>query len=116
MHELPTTRDIHRIVLQHAASAGAVRVLSVNLEVGALTDVQDEWVQRYFDHLSRGTIAEGAKVRIDRVPGVFRCDRCGGSFEVDRVLGNRLSCPDCDGNEVTVVSGRAYRVKNIEVL
>jgi hydrogenase nickel incorporation protein HypA/HybF len=90
--------------------------LSVNLEVGALTDLQDEWVQRYFDHLSRGTIAEGAQVRIDKVPGVLRCNHCGRSFEVDSILGDRLACPDCDGSEVTVVSGRAYRVKNIEVL
>lgn len=115
MHELPTTKDLHRIVMRHAESAGAVKVLSVNLEVGALTDLQDEWVQRYFDHLSRGTIAEGAQVRIDRVPGVFRCDDCGGSFEADSVLGD-LSCPDCGGSELTVVSGRAYRVKNIEIL
>jgi hydrogenase nickel incorporation protein HypA/HybF len=116
MHELPTTRDIHRIVLRHAESAGAVKVLSVNLEIGALTDLQDQWVRRYFDHLSEGTLAEGAQVNIDRVPGVFRCDGCEASFEVDSVLGDTLSCPDCGSGEVTMLSGRAFRVKNIEVL
>lgn len=116
MHELPTTKDIHQIVLRHAESAGAVRVLSVNLEVGALSDLQDEWVQRYFDHLNRGTIAEGAQVRIDRVPAVFHCSGCGGSFEVGSILGGELSCPDCQSSEVSVVSGRAYRVKDIEIL
>ena len=116
MHELPTTRDVHRIVLRHAESAGAVKVLSVNLEIGALTDLQDQWVRRYFEHLSQGTIVEGAQVNIDRVPGVFGCDGCGESFEIDSVLGDRLSCPGCDGSEVTMLSGRAFRVKNIEVL
>ncbi len=116
MHELPITKDIHEIVLKHAEAAGAAQVVSVNLEIGALTDLQDEWVQRYFDHLSRGTVAAGARVSIDRVPAVFRCSRCEGSFEVESVLGVDLSCPECDGEAVTLVSGRAYRVKHIEVL
>ncbi len=116
MHELPIVREIREIVLRHAQAAGAGRVLTVNLEVGALTDLQDEWVRRYFDHLSRGTVAEGAAVRIDRIPGIFSCSDCGGSFEVHSLLEEDLSCPECHNEAVTVVSGRAYRVKNIEVL
>lgn len=115
MHELPTTRDIHRIVLERAATAGATRILSVDLEVGALTDLQEVWIERYFAHLSRGTIAEGAQVHIERIPGVFRCGECSGSFEVGSVVGAEPSCPMCDTSEVTVVSGRGFRVKGMEV-
>jgi hydrogenase nickel incorporation protein HypA/HybF len=108
-------KSIHQIVLKHAHAANAKRVLSVNLEIGALCDLQDEWVQRYFGHLSNGTIAEGATLSINRVPAIFSCNRCRTSFEVDSV-GEDLSCPRCHSTAVTLVSGTAYQVKDMEVL
>jgi hydrogenase nickel incorporation protein HypA/HybF len=116
MHELPAMKTIHEIVLKHAQAGNASRVLSVNLEIGALTDLQDEWIRRYFDHLSRGTIAEGAELFIARVPAVFLCSGCQGSFKVDSVMGEDLSCPRCDSYAVNAVSGRAIQVKDIEVM
>ena len=115
MHELPVTKSIFQIVLKHAEMDNVTRVISVNLEIGALSDLQTEWVQRYFDRLSRGTLVEGAKLRINRVPAVFRCKRCQQSFEIDSLLEEDLSCGHCDSREVTLVSGREYRVKNMEV-
>ncbi len=89
--------------------------MSVNLEIGTLSDLQDERVQRYFDHLSRGSIVEGAKLKINRVPAVFRCNRCQQSFEVDSLLENDLSCTQCHSRAVTLVSGREYHMQLKEV-
>jgi hydrogenase nickel incorporation protein HypA/HybF len=115
MHELPVTKSIFQIVLKHAKMGNVKRVISVNLEIGALSDLQSEWVQRYFDHLSRGTVVDGAKLKIDRVPAVFRCNRCRRSFEINSLLEEDLSCGQCHSREVTLVSGREYHVKNMEV-
>ena len=51
MHELQVTKSIHQIVLKHAIKSNVNRVVSVNLEIGALSDLQNEWIQRYFDKL-----------------------------------------------------------------
>jgi hydrogenase nickel incorporation protein HypA/HybF len=115
MHELPVTKSIFQIVLKHAEMGDVKRVISVNLEIGALSDLQTEWVQRYFDHLSRGTVVEGARLRIDRVPAVFHCNRCQQLFEINSLLEEDLSCERCHSREVTLVSGREYHVKNMEV-
>ena len=115
MHELPVTKSIFQIVLKHAEMGNVTRVISVNLEIGALSDLQTEWVQRYFDRLSRGTLVEGAELKINRVPAVFRCNRCQRSFEISSLLEEDLSCGHCDSREVTLVSGREYHVKNMEV-
>lgn len=115
MHELPVTKSIFQIVLKHAEMGDVKRVISVNLEIGALSDLQSEWVQRYFDRLSRGTVVEGARLRINRVPAVFRCNRCQQSFEINSLLEQDLSCERCHSREVTLVSGREYHVKNMEV-
>ena len=53
MHELYVTKSIHRIALKHALQNNVTKVLSVNLEIGALSDMQNEWLQKYFDRLSR---------------------------------------------------------------
>ncbi|MFC2066080.1 hydrogenase maturation nickel metallochaperone HypA [Chloroflexota bacterium] len=115
MHELPVTKSIYQIVLKHVKRGNVKRVMSVNLEIGALSDLQGEWVQRYFDYLSRGTVVEGAKLKINRVPAVFLCNRCQQPFEVDSLLEDDLSCTKCHSREITLVSGREYNVKNIEV-
>lgn len=116
MHELSVTKSIYQIVMKHALLGRVSRVVSVNLEIGALSDLQSEWVQRYFDRLSRGTVAEGAKLKITRVPAVFQCNRCRQSFEISSLLEEELSCQRCHSREVSLVSGREYHIKNMEVL
>lgn len=116
MHELPVTKSICDIVLRHAAANDAARVLSVQLEIGALSDLQNEWVQRYFDYLSRGTVAEGAELDIRKVPAVFSCNRCGERFAVNSLVEEGIACGPCGAEDVTLVSGREYLVKSIEVI
>jgi len=115
MHELPVTKSIFQIVLKHATMGDVNRVLAVNLEIGSLSDLQTDWIQRYFDRLSQGTIVEGARLRIERVPAVFRCSRCQRSFAINSLLEEELSCRSCHSRVVTLVSGREYHVKNMEV-
>lgn len=115
MHELYVTKSIHQIVLKHARNGNVNRVLSVNLEVGALSDLQSEWLQRYFDRLSRGTVAEGAELNITRVPAVFQCNLCRQSFEIKSLMVADLSCPHCCSKEIVLVSGKQYHVKSMEV-
>ena len=115
MHELAVTKSIYQIVLKHAQLGNVSQVKSVTLEIGSLSDLQEEWVQRYFDHLSHGTVVEGAKLKINRVPAVFLCINCQESFAITSLLEEELSCGQCHSRKVTLISGREYHVKNMEV-
>jgi hydrogenase nickel incorporation protein HypA/HybF len=116
MHELPITKSIFQIVLRHARAHEVTSVRAVDLEIGALSDLHEEWIQRYFDRLSRGTVVEGAKLRTHRVPALFHCNACQQAFEVDSLLEQDLSCARCHSSDVTLVSGREYYVKSMEAL
>lgn len=116
MHELPVTESILNIVLKHARANKVRKVVTVHLQVGKLSDLEDEWIQRYFDYLSKGTPAEGATLKIERTPLVVQCTACGRSFEADMQHLRDLTCPSCGGRNVTLVSGREYYIKNMEVL
>ena len=116
MHELQVTERILDIVLKHAAGHDVSRIVQIHLRVGELSDLEDEWLQRYFDYLSRGTLAENARLAIERVPIVMRCESCASSFELKKDRLQDALCPDCGESRFRLVSGREYFVKNIEVV
>jgi len=111
MHEMPVTESILNVVLKHAAMNKAEKVISVNLQIGKLSDLQDEWLQRYFDYLSKGTIAEGAKLKIERTPVIMQCDGCSTCYEVEVAQMDNLVCPACGADRATFFSGREYYIK-----
>jgi len=116
MHELTVTESILNIALKHANSNNVEWIVSISLRIGELSDLINEWVQRYFDYLSKDTIAEGAKLDIERSPVVFRCDGCEKSFQVDIKKIKEVICPGCGGKKNTLISGREYYIKNIAVI
>ena len=83
MHELPITESILKIVLKHAETNNVRQVMAIHLQVGKLSDLEDEWIQRYFDYLSKGTVAQGAKLKIERTPIMVQCDACSNSYETE---------------------------------
>ena len=115
MHELHVTESILQTVLRSAAQSQAQRILRIHLIVGELTDFKQEWIQRYFDYLSKASIAEGARISIERVPASFRCNGCGQELEAGITASDSLRCPFCSGVGFSLVHGREFLVKDMEV-
>jgi hydrogenase nickel incorporation protein HypA/HybF len=115
MHELPIIKSILKIVLKHAAMNNARQVLTIHLQIGSLSDLEDEWIQRYFDHLSKDTVAQGAKIKIEKTPILVQCDACKASYEARLEEIGALECPACGNSRGTLISGREYRIKEMEV-
>jgi hydrogenase nickel incorporation protein HypA/HybF len=113
MHEMSVTQSIMDIVLRHARRASANRVLTIHLVIGDLTGFIDDSIQFYFDFLSRGTLAEGARLAFDRIPARVRCQACHAEYMPPN---SRLwTCPDCGGLGGEVVAGKEFSVASIEV-
>ncbi|MGZ6226432.1 MAG: hydrogenase maturation nickel metallochaperone HypA [Syntrophales bacterium] len=115
MHELPITESILKIVLKHAEMNNVRKVMAIHLQVGKLSDLENDWIQRYFDYLSKGTLAEGAKLKIERTPVVMQCNACSTSYEADMARMGDLVCPVCGEKGGTLLSGREYTIKEMEV-
>lgn len=116
MHELPVINSILSIVLKHAQANNVKKVMAVHLSVGSLSDLEDKWMQQYFDYLSKDGVAAGAKLVIERTPAVMKCSTCDFSFEVDFTDKKKITCPECQGEKSSLVSGREYYIKNMEVI
>ena len=116
MHELQVTHSILDVVLKHAQANGATKVVSIQLKIGELSDLENEWIQRYFNHISEGTIAENATIKIERTPVVMKCDDCAHSFEVNIRKIKDIQCPECTHKKCLLISGSEYHIKNMEII
>lgn len=112
MHEMGITEQLLSLALRHAEAAGATRVTTLNLVIGEFASVVDESLQFYWDFVTRGTIAENAVLRFERVPGRFGCSDCGHEFGMTEFEGR---CPRCGGAHTTVVDGTQFSLASIEI-
>lgn len=112
MHEMSIAQGILDIVLDAADKNDAVRVSSIRLLIGEMTEVEPESLRFCFNALAAGTCAEAAALDIVEVPLVGRCKQCSGEFRIERY---RFICPLCQSPGVDIVSGRELRVEHLEV-
>jgi hydrogenase nickel incorporation protein HypA/HybF len=113
MHELPATQGILTVALDAAREAGAERISLIDVVIGELTSMVDDSVQFYFDVLSRSTAAEGATLRVRRVPAQAVCVDCAASYPVVPPL--RATCDSCGSLALSVSGGREFFIESIEV-
>ena len=116
MHELPVLESILDTVLAHARKHGVRRVAAIHLDVGELSDLEDEWMQRYLDYLGKGSIAQGARLVIRRVPLKGRCGACGEAFPICGAGEGPVRCPACGGERFDLVEGKGYFIRSMEAI
>jgi hydrogenase nickel incorporation protein HypA/HybF len=113
MHELALTESLVEALREEAARQGFVRVRRVTLEVGALSHVEPEALAFCFEVATRGTLAEGATLAIERPPGSAFCTDCGGLVSI---AARGEPCPGCGGYRLLVRGGEELRLRELEVV
>ena len=112
MHEMSLAEGVVQIIEDAARDQGFSKVKTVFLEIGWLSSVEPEAMAFCFDAVSRGTIAEGAKLEVIDVPGAGQCLSCGKTVEISAVFD---PCPECGGYPVHPTAGTEMRVRELEV-
>ena len=108
MHEMSIAANILDNVLEHAAKLE--RVEEVHLTVGCLMMLNAEQLRFGFDMLAKGTIAEGAKVRIEITKAKLACENGHETvIEVKELVMDHLlpalRCGEC-GSPTRILEGR----------
>lgn len=112
MHEYAVTKNMVEIAVDEAKKAGAVRIIEIRLVIGDLSTIIDESVQLYFDIISEGTVAHGAKLLFRRVPAEFKCQSCGLVYNKP-VKG--FDCPNCGNLGFSTGTGKEFYIESLEV-
>lgn len=114
MHELAITQGIIDIAVPETEKHGAKKIMSIKIKIGEFSGVVPQCIQEYFNIVSRGTIAENAKLVIERIPVTIRCHSCGFEGEMNREK-IKFKCPACGSAEIRMLSGKEYYVDSLEV-
>jgi hydrogenase nickel incorporation protein HypA/HybF len=88
------------------------RVTAVHLRVGALRQVVPESLAFYFDFVARDTPCEGARLEVDAVPAMLRCEACGAGWELVTAA---FRCAACGSADVHAEAGEELEVESIEI-
>ncbi len=112
MHEMSLCESVLQILEDNAHSQGFERVKTVWLEVGALSGVEIEAMRFGFDAVTRGTLADSAKLEIIEQPGEAWCMQCAKSVRVQQRFD---ACPDCGSYQLQVTGGEELKIKELEI-
>jgi len=122
MHEFSISSEIVKNVLDTAEKNKGGKVLSVQLEIGELTHLNREQVAFWVHELFKGSIAEGAKVKVKTIKAQIYCKDCGykGGIRSDQEDSFRhlipQTCPQCNSFQIKVGKGRECILRKIQVL
>ena len=112
MHELSLAGGILQLVEKAQLRERFVGVELLHIEVGALASVDLHGLRFALEAMARGTVLEGAEIRIDERPGMARCARC----ERDVELSSRAdACPHCGSYGLVPTAGTELRVVSLTV-
>lgn len=112
MHEMALAEGILDIALDYAKQNHAKKIHEVGLLIGEMSGVEQESLRFSFAMLVKGTIAEGAVLKVKNVPLIGKCSKCGKKFHVDHY---DFWCPECKDGVLTTISGREMQVEYLEV-
>lgn len=112
MHELPVTQSICNIAVREGKRIGAAKICSISIKMGDYCDYVPEIIQEYFNMVSEGTIAEQAKLEVERVPATLYCADCGITSPVEHY---KMRCPLCNGRNVELKTGKEFYISSMEI-
>jgi hydrogenase nickel incorporation protein HypA/HybF len=112
VHEMSLVEGIVALVEDERRKQAFARVRVIRLKLGALGHVEPEALRFCFDAVTNGSIADGARLDIEMVPGEGWCSGCRRTVP----LAERFAaCPLCGNAPVRMTAGDELRVAEMEV-
>jgi hydrogenase nickel incorporation protein HypA/HybF len=112
MHELSVAEEIINIANQYIPAGNKSKVLSVKVEIGKLSNILTDSLKFCFDALTSDTNLKGARLVVEEIPVIVRCENCGHITEVEKVL---FQCGVCESSKVKLETGNELKVTEIEI-
>ncbi len=112
MHELYATQAILDRALEKAGEQNASRITDAYIVVGEISTYTDDSVQFYWDEITKGTVAEGAKLHFRHVPAELQCMTCSTKY---RPKEGEIVCPNCGSTGARIWSGEEFYLEALDV-
>jgi len=111
MHELSIASNLIDIVKQATEGQDVSRVTSLRIVIGEMSNVVPDCLTFAFGVVSKGTMAENARLDFEEKPLKGRCGDCGKEFPIREYM---FRCAECESPKIEVISGREFFLESIE--
>lgn len=116
MLEVQLASDAARVVLDEAARGKVMKVLEVDLSIGAMRQVDEDLFKRQLSAYFENTLASGAQIKITRIPVTMRCKQCGEVYDVTVGDKSTYECPKCGSAERELQTGMEFGLNDMKVI
>jgi len=110
MHELSAIAGVLKTIEKVMREQNLTEVDTIVLQVGEFSGIVPSYIEEYFPTAVARTRFENARLELETIPGIARCNACGAEFNAIKY---GFKCPDCQGKDMTPLSGREFLIKEI---
>lgn len=103
--------EIAAAAVSEGEKHGAAKIVTVTVRIGVLRGIVPDSLRMYFEHIVKGSPAEGAALEIEEEPVLVSCPGCGER----PASGLTLSCPACGRDGVVVKGGDSLQMVSIDI-
>lgn len=110
MHELGVVIEVVKTVENFARKNEVTKIDKLVLQIGELSSMIPKYIESCYPAAVDGTIMEETKLEIEILPGNGICTTCNHVFNF---IQNKGKCPACGNNDIEIISGKEFMIKEI---
>jgi hydrogenase nickel incorporation protein HypA/HybF len=110
MSELEATQNVLKKSLLRVK--GPARIKSIHLLMGEVAELDQDLIEKHWRELSRGTLAEHARLHFRLKKAEVQCMACFGKYQP---VNGKIHCPFCGSYGAKILSGEEFEIESIEL-
>jgi len=110
MHELGIVYEVIKIVDEFVIANDLTKVDKIILEIGQLSQTIPHFVEACYPAAVSDTPYQETKLEIIVLPARGECQLC---HQIFNVVDHRKICPNCQGEDFRLISGREFNIKEV---
>lgn len=110
MHELGVVIKVAKTVENFARVNGVTNIDTIVLQIGQLSSMIPRYIEACYPAAVHGTILEDTKLQIEVLPANGMCRNC---CKVFNLVENKYRCPHCSKEDIELLSGKEFMIKEI---
>lgn len=110
MHELGIVFEVIKIVDEFVIANDLTKVDKIILEIGQLSQTIPHFVEACYPAAVSDTPYQETKLEIIVLPARGECQLC---HQIFNVVDHHKICPNCQGEDFRLISGREFNIKEV---
>jgi hydrogenase nickel incorporation protein HypA/HybF len=110
LHELGVVIEVVKTVENFAKKNELIKIDTLVLQIGELSSMIPRYIEACYPVAVDGTLLQDTKLEIEVLPANAICKKCNKVFNL---IENKGKCPNCESNDLEILCGKEFMIKEI---